>query len=413
MSTRTRSCGDVASRRSLLRTGVAIGAGMAGGFILPARNNSAHAEADSITVGWIRPTTGLYASSYAPLYIGGRIATDEINAAGGIWGRQIVVVEVDDEASPSKEPAVARKLQDEGIKFVIGPTGAAPVLASLPVTTAAKILQTGLAGASVLGDGKKYPYHYQLTATAPDEATVMVDHMVNRLKITKVGMLIENAATGEELITGFNANLKKSGLRALDTQVFPVTAPDMTPYVDALRKAGCDGILFFIQSNAQIANSFRAMVALKWAPTIVAHFNIFNEGLFDLVPPDGLANVYGAFYRNFTYTDTEPAKLRNVAYAKKLAQIPEAAKLQSFIASNANYDFMYLLKTAIESEKSLDTTVIKSALDRLQNYEGLLGRFTFTPEKHSGLDPRDITIASVSSAHDPRTIGCLRLRVGS
>jgi ABC-type branched-subunit amino acid transport system substrate-binding protein len=69
-----------------------------------------------------------------------------------------------------------------------------------------------------------------------------------------------------------------------------------------------------------------------------------------------------------------------------------------------------MLQAAIESTKSFDPDVIKRTLDTFHGYDGLLGKFTFTPEKHSGLDPHDITIASVSSAHDPRTVGCLRLR---
>jgi ABC-type branched-subunit amino acid transport system substrate-binding protein len=397
------------SRRTFCESGGRIGAGLLGAYILPGIVAKARA-AEPLTIGWIRPTTGLYASSYAPLYLGGRIAMDEINAAGGILGRQLVVREEDDEAAPSKEPAVARKLQDAGVEFVLGPTGSAQVLASLPVMTSAKIIQAGIAGVAALGDAKKYPYHYHLTATASDEATVMVEYMVSRLKIMKVGMLLENAATGEELISGFNSNLARLGVTALETQVFPVTAPDMTPYVNALRKQGCEGILFFIQSNAQIANAFRSMGALKWAPTVVAHFNIFNEGLFDLVPPEALANVYGAFYRNFTYTDAEPARERNVKFAQKLQKIPEAAKVQSFVAATGNYDFLYMLQAAIESTKSFDPDVIKRTLDTFHGYDGLLGKFTFTPEKHSGLDPHDITIASVSSAHDPRTVGCLRLR---
>src|SRR5580698_2834418 len=122
------------SRRTFCESGGRIGAGLLGAYILPGIVAKARA-AEPLTIGWIRPTTGLYASSYAPLYLGGRIAMDEINAAGGILGRQLVVREEDDEAAPSKEPAVARKLQDAGVEFVLGPTGSAQVLASLPVMT--------------------------------------------------------------------------------------------------------------------------------------------------------------------------------------------------------------------------------------------------------------------------------------
>src|SRR5262245_47634434 len=72
----------------------------------------AFAADDAFNIGWVRPTTGRLASSYAPLYIGGLIAIDEINAAGGVMGRKIARQEEDDEASPAREPAVIKKLQE-------------------------------------------------------------------------------------------------------------------------------------------------------------------------------------------------------------------------------------------------------------------------------------------------------------
>ena len=55
-------------------------------------------------------------------------------AKRGILGRQIAKFEVDDEASPSKEPGIIRKLQEQEIGFVVGPTGSSQSLASLAST---------------------------------------------------------------------------------------------------------------------------------------------------------------------------------------------------------------------------------------------------------------------------------------
>src|SRR5581483_508030 len=67
---------DVIDRRALLR--LAAQAGIAFGIGSPA-----FAQQQPFKLGWIRPTTGRLASSFAPLYFGGLIAVDEINAAGG------------------------------------------------------------------------------------------------------------------------------------------------------------------------------------------------------------------------------------------------------------------------------------------------------------------------------------------
>lgn len=121
-------------RRVFLSGVAALGASSFGGAALAAE--------DAFKIGWVRPTTGRLASSYAPLYIGGLIAIDEINAMGGVMGRKIARQEEDDEASPAHEPAVIKKLQESGIGCICGPTGSSQSLAALAITTPAKTITT-------------------------------------------------------------------------------------------------------------------------------------------------------------------------------------------------------------------------------------------------------------------------------
>ena len=86
-------------RRGFLGTAGRLGVGMMGMGAAPLLM----AQQQNFTVGWVRPSTGRLASSFAPLYVGGLIAIEEINAAGGILGRPIVRKEEDDEASPAKQ----------------------------------------------------------------------------------------------------------------------------------------------------------------------------------------------------------------------------------------------------------------------------------------------------------------------
>src|SRR5262249_33827408 len=84
-------------RRDFLSTAARIGVGALGASSL---GLASAARADErFNIGWVRPTTGRLASSFSYLYIGGLIAIDEINAAGGILGKPINRIEEDDEAS--------------------------------------------------------------------------------------------------------------------------------------------------------------------------------------------------------------------------------------------------------------------------------------------------------------------------
>jgi branched-chain amino acid transport system substrate-binding protein len=107
------------SRRSMLAAGPAL----FGGSLLAAAQSVFAQKGDTIKIGSARAMTGLVASSFAPLYVSVKIAVEEINAAGGILGRPIEIIEADDESSPAKEPAVMRRLIDGGAQALLGPVG--------------------------------------------------------------------------------------------------------------------------------------------------------------------------------------------------------------------------------------------------------------------------------------------------
>jgi ABC-type branched-subunit amino acid transport system substrate-binding protein len=395
------------SRRRLIQ---AAGATIISAPALGLRN-AAHAEEEILRIGWVRPTTGKLASSFAPLYAGGDIALAEINAAGGILGRKLVIQEEDDEASPAKEPGVVKKLKDAGVNILVGPTGSPQVLSSLAFTMPAKIIQCGVANSSELGNAQKNPYHYMCVFTTAQEGMVAAKYMVQQLKLKKIGLLHESTAFGEDAAKASRQAMKDlAGIEPVSVQSYQMGATDLSVYVKNLQAAGCDGIIAWMASNVHIAMAFNAMAQLKWFPQVVGHVNLFNDTLFDLVPAETLKNVYGVYYRGWTYTDAEPVSDRHMALAKRFLQIPAARGIEPYIAGCPQYDFLYLLKAVIEQEKSFDSDTLKRALDNTRGFKGLIGSFSFSPENHAGVSLEDITLASVASGRNPKSVSALRER---
>jgi ABC-type branched-subunit amino acid transport system substrate-binding protein len=361
-------------------------------------------------LGWVRPTTGRLASSFAPLYIGGLIAVDEINAAGGILGHPIARVEEDDEASPAKEPAIIKKLQEAGVSYLCGPTGSSQALASFAVTTPAKMIQTGYAVAAGAGDGTKYPYHYQFTFNTDQQGQVAAHYLVETLKVKKVGILQENTAYGEQATAASKTTLEKLGIKPLTVEVYPLTAPDLNGYIANLRKAGCEGIIAWIANVPNGAMAFNAMAALKWYPPIAGHSGLFLDKIFDLVPVEAIQNVYATYYKTLTWTAGASPGARQVEYAKKIAKYPEAKGFESNVAAAPFYDFLHLLKKVIEDEKTFDTAVIKRALDSVKGYKSMLGTVNLSPTNHSAISIEDMTMATITSGKDPKSLGPFRER---
>jgi ABC-type branched-subunit amino acid transport system substrate-binding protein len=389
-------------RRVFLGGAAALGAGAFGRLALAAD--------DAFNIGWVRPTTGRLASSYAPLYIGGLVAIDEINAAGGVTGHKIVRQEEDDEASPAREPAVIKKLQESGVGYICGPTGSSQSLAALAVTTPAKIITTMYAIASEAGDGTRYPWHYQCTFNSDLQAEMASRYLVETLKLKKIGILQENTAYGEQVVAASQTALKKLGVTPVGIEVFPITAPDLNGYVGNLRKAGADGVLFWTGSTPITAKGFNSMHGQKYYPAIAGHSALFADSLLDLVPAEALQNAAGTYYKTLTWSDKEDIGIRQMDFAKKANAFPETREAGVNVAASPFYDFLHMLRAAIEAEKSFDPEKVKRAMDATKEYNGLLGTLNFTATKHAAISIEDMTMATLLSGRDAKAMAVFRKR---
>jgi ABC-type branched-subunit amino acid transport system substrate-binding protein len=386
------------SRRSLLKAAskLALLSGTAGiGFPLAA------GAADDFRIGWIRPTTGRLASSYAPLYAAGLMAVDEINASGGILGRKIVREEVDDEAAPAKAPQVMKKLESSDIKFVVGPTGDAACVASLPSGSAANMVQGCYAYSSRVMDGVTFPYSYIVYHSVRMVADVCIDYYHSK-GVRKFGLLVESTTAGEAATIASKESAQRYGLELTTVQSFPLSSPTVAPYVANLKNTGTECILSFLGNATSAALTLNAMADLQWLPPITGHSGLLYESLLDKVPAEALDKVTGVIYRGLSWTPDRPAPARSVAFAEKLSTYPDITAPYN-LGSGPYYDFIYLLKHAIEQEKSFDSQKVKAALDRVKDFEGVRCKISFTPENHCGIPIQELTLGYAKSAKDERS----------
>lgn len=376
---------------------LAVGTGLAGAGLVPAAR-----AAQPFRIGWVRPTTGRLASSYAPLYVTGLMAVDEINAAGGVLGRPIERVEIDDEAAPAKQPAVIKKLQGDSIDYVLGPTGDAQCMASLPTSTAARMVQACFTHGTKPMDGSLYPYSYVLFHSVQMIADLCIDHFHAR-GARRFGVLVENSTAGEAAIAASKPSLERYGLEPAAIQVFPPAAATVSPYIANLRKAGTEVVLSFLGNTPSAALVLNAMAEQQWLPPITGHAGLMYEALFDLVPHEALKNASAVCFKGLTWAPGQPPGQRQVEFARKLLTYPHVNAPYN-VASGPFYDFLHLLRHVIEQEKTFDSAKIKAALDRVRGFQGVRCRISFTPENHCGVSKEELTLASAMSSKDPQSL---------
>lgn len=367
--------------------------------------SSGSGGAKAARIGWVEPKTGRLAAAYKPIYVGARLALEDIKAAGGLLGEGVEVSEHDDKGSPASQPAVAQRLIRDDPTFVVGPTGSSQVLASVTALARAKLIQSAWGGAELLGDGDRFPYHYQLVYNTTQQAAVAARFLHEVRGLRKIGIIVENSEFGTSIRDAVVRTLKDAySTEPVAVEVFEVDASDMTPFVRNLERAGVDGLgLFTGQPQATIL-ILRAMAASDFHPVIVSHDLNYIDALGEF-PRALLDGFFGTTYRGLTYTGGEKPSAEVAKLVERINAHPDTAGLGYSAVTSPYYDYMMLMAKVIEDAKTLDPAKLKAALDKVSGHPGIRAKVSFTAKRHSGIADEDITIGTLMSAKEPESLG--------
>ena len=368
------------------------------------------AQDNVLRIGWIKATTGKAVSTYSTIFAGGLVAIEEINQAGGINGRKVVPFELDDEGSPSTQPAIVRRLVEEKIGIAAGPGGSSQALSSLAGTSPNKILSTTYALSEELGDGTKYPYHYQFVFNTRAQAEAAVDYLVDKRGLKKIGILQEQTAFGEALTKTTTELLEKRGLKPTIVQTVPLVATAVLPNVSNIKNSGAEALCAWVSLVPAYGLTFKALADLDWTPTLICHISAMTETLFEMAPEKVFKDAVATAYKTLTWTDSEAIGARQLAYLEKVKQIPNMIGNEPLAMMAPFYDYLHALKKVADEKKSVDPAVLKEGMDALTNYDAMLGKVSFSAINHSGHSASSIALAKLLSARDSRARGIFRER---
>lgn len=151
---------------------------------------------NSLIIGQSVALSGPAAVAARPFHQGARVYFDRLNAAGGIHGRRIELLTLDDYGEPATTVANTRKLLDRGVLCLFGYYGSPQVAAAYPLARdAGTIMFAPLAGADTLR-GEQFPNLYTLRPDYAEETAVVARH-AQMLGARKLGIL--HAGDGEAL----------------------------------------------------------------------------------------------------------------------------------------------------------------------------------------------------------------------
>ncbi|GII87835.1 hypothetical protein Ssi03_58250 [Sphaerisporangium siamense] len=205
--------------------------------------------------------SGAISTNNASLDAGIKIAAEELNAAGGINGRKVVVETANDQNDPTKAVSLLQQRLSSGSKpDLVYPGGSSAVsLSLLPILSRQKILSIGGTVSTLLNDPKKFPYHFGVSSPGKDYAPALI-RTAKEKGYKKIGMLYSNDATGQSSAEIYKAAVQGAGMEFVEAR-YEATALDMTSQLNQLRAQNPDALvlngygtaaLYVMRSRAQI-----------------------------------------------------------------------------------------------------------------------------------------------------------------
>ena len=327
--------------------------------------SSAYA-ADPIKVGVAGPFTGGSSSMGVSMRDGVRMAAEEINKAGGVLGRQILLVERDDEAKNERGVQIAQELiSKEKVAATVGFINTGVALASQRFYQEAKIpvMNNVATGSLVTHQFDDQPENYIFRNAAHDsiQAPMIVEEAITRRGFKKVAILADSTNYGQLGREDLEKALALKNVKPVAVEKFNIKDVDMTAQLLKAKEAGAEAILTYAigPELAQIANG---MTKLGWKVPMVGSWTLSMANFIDNAGPGGEgARMPQTFIQEAT-TPKRKAFIDN--YLKTFK--PKNNRIDSPVSAAQGYDSIYLLAAAIKQAGSTDGPKVKAALEDLK-----------------------------------------------
>ena len=348
---------------------------------------SAHA-ADPIKIGVDGPFTGGSSSMGVSMRDGVRLAVDEINKAGGVLGRPLLLVERDDEAKNERGVQIAQELiNKEKIVAAVGFINTGVALASHRFYQEAKIpvMNNVATGSLVTHQFDDQPGNYIFRNAAHDsiQAPMIVEEAITRRGFKRVAILADSTNYGQLGRTDLEAALAQQGIKAVAVEKFNIKDVDMTPQLLKAKEAGAEAVLTYGigPELAQIANG---MTKLGWKVPMIGSWTLSMANFIDNAGPGGEG---ARMPQTFVQEPTTPKRQSFIiSYLKTFS--PKNGRIDSPVSAAQGYDSIYLLAAAIKQAGSTDGPKIKAALEDLKTpVDGVITTYTkpFSAKDHEAI----------------------------
>ena len=211
------------------------------------------ALSQDIVIGLSSPITGPAATAAEWEKWGVDLAVEEINAAGGVLGRKLTVMQLDNKCNPSEGVNVANKLVEAKVVAIVGSHCSSAHLAAMPIIKDAKIpMITGVASnpqiTTLSGVGGN-EWAFRINPSDSDMMDALGAYLGAKKPFKTVAIVAEDTDFGRGGADAFKQVADKAGVTIISTDFVPQNAPDYTSILTRLQQKRPDAIATFQLAN--------------------------------------------------------------------------------------------------------------------------------------------------------------------
>jgi branched-chain amino acid transport system substrate-binding protein len=320
---------------------------------------------DTIKVGLAAVQSGSDAQIGATMLYGSLIAIDEWNAKGGVLGKHIDTISLDDEGNPQKASTVAHNLVDDGVVAVLGHLNSSCTIPASIVYNDAKIIQVTPGSTNPKYTEQGFPYAFRICGRDDQQGPIAAKYMHDVLKLNKIAILHNKTAYGEGLATEVKKTFESLGGTVTMFQGIGTDENDFSANISVIQGSGAQGFFW----GGMYGQGGPLCVKMRQSGVNIPF--VSGDGCFD----DSFVNTVGGTAANVF-----------LSFGKDYHQIPAAQPfLQKYkdtyhqsegAYSVYGYDAANVLLAAIQQAGTTDADKV-AAVMKSRSFDTILGKVEF------------------------------------
>lgn len=349
-------------------------------------NAGGEGDADTWKIGLEAPLTGSQSTLGQGMLQGAQLAAEQINANGGVMGKDVEIVQIDDAADPDTGVAAANAAIAAGLNAVVGPYNSSVGVKTLPLYTQAGIVPIRLTSDNAT-DGQGFTLQPMTNQIAP----VTSQALTKFFKAKSVGIIYDSTQNyTTSTSAAVKSQLEKAGVKVTD---YVAIEPGQDSYASELKQlqAKKPAVIYsavYFPEGAKIAQELNAQAQSGQATKCLLDYASYDTGYIED------AGVSDAQYCNVVGvpapSDFKDSAANVAAFRDKFSQAPGTW-------SPYTYDSVNFAVDGAAAVGSWDATQLSDNLKSVKDWQGWTGSVTIEP-KSGNRSPATVVVTNVDQS---------------